>query len=299
MDQESWPQLPAGYQLIGAYGVLLAVPVEWNPVMLRGHAGRGLGRWLGRDAAPRGIIALADLRVTRLEVRWRTLSSYAKAVSELEKVARKLGQSGLHVERREGAAFIHGATSCSASPEGRQVLVADGDRLYELHLAEAQKADTGAVVDWFLGANRHASRNDRTSYLWSFYGCRGWAPREGRVAKLVLQPGRVEVSLAYRGGKITLGSHGLADRLLGQGKTLLEWAKSRRQDGRAIGQWQVDGATVRYTGTELRKFCRRVHHELEFHHQLEQNRITWEHRQRWGTPAVAPQPAAEGITGTS
>jgi len=280
MDAPFWPELPSGYQLIGSYGVLLAAPAEWNPVLLRGHAPGPLQRWLKPDPAPRGIIAFADLRATRLELRWRTVSSAEKSRQVFSKMVRKLQRAGLEAELREGAALIR-AKKSGVSPVPWQVLAVHQARLYELTFPAGHTVENASVVDWFLRTHSPTSRQDPRGYLWSLYGCVGWAPLQSRVEKMVLQPGHVEISLAYRGGRMTLGSNGPADRLLAACESLLQWAKALHREGPCTGQWHVDGDRIIYTGIRMRKFCRRVHQELEFHHDAAANRILWQHRQRW------------------
>jgi hypothetical protein len=192
----------------------------------------------------------------------------------------------MKIENQGAAVAIH-----SPETDALQLLCTSNRRLYELNLND-QSDSAKNVTTWFLQANP-PSASQPPDHLWSLYGCHGYAPREARVSSLLLQPGRVEILLSSRGTRIALGAFSLADRLLNEA-SLLSWAKSLHKEARAAGQWQADGNQVSFRGTQQRKFRREIHHDLHFRHDPRNNRIAWQHRQRWGG-AVAPSRSLAGI----
>jgi hypothetical protein len=262
--------VPATFQRIAAFGVVLAVPAEWNPVALHARPAGLLARLRTDDPAARGVIVLADLHGPRLEVRWRTCAGEEMSGRALRRTLRKLARAGNTPREAHGFHQL-------AAPGRTAFLTAIGDRLYELHLPGEAPVDAPDILLWFLRTNRHLTQTPAERF-WSLYGAQGWTPREAVVRKFLLQPGRVEVALAWRGGRKSLGAFGLADHLIDKaGGNFLQWAKTQPWTRGVAGQWEEEAGVVRFQGLEYRQFCRRLRHELIARLDGEANRIAWEH----------------------
>jgi hypothetical protein len=294
--------VPAGWELIGAFGVLLAAPAEWNPVVLHAQREGGLRRKLGLRTEPfaTGMIGCADLRKTRVEVRWRTHASGERASRALASHVARLKRAGAIIIQLEDALGIVGGKDRGTT--AWEVLAVIGRRVYELHLPDGQTSAGRSLVEWFVRANGKSGHATGERF-WSLYGAQGWAPWEAVVRRMSLHPGKVELVLSFKGGRLTLGCNGLADHLLGETPggqpTLAAWARATGAGriGAAIGQWtQVSQQEIAFSGTLSQRFCRRVRHTFRVRHDPQANRIAWQHMERWGGPGIQEEPAASADT---
>lgn len=280
--------VPAGWELIGAFGVLLAAPAEWNPVVLHAQREGGLRRKLGLRTEPfaTGMIGCADLRQTRVEVRWRTHGSAERAAGALASHIARLKRAGALTAPFGDAVGITGGKDRGSAWEALVVL---GRRVYELHLPDGQTPEGRSLVEWFVRANRTSGRPGER--FWSLYGARGWAPGDAVVRRMSLHPGQVELVLSFKGGRVTLGCSGLADHLLGDKRhpTLAAWARATgaARMGAAIGHWIEAGPQeIAFSGLRSQRFCRRVRHTFRACHEAPANRIVWQHVEWWGGPGI-------------
>ena len=100
----------------------------------------------------------------------------------------------------------------------------------------------------------HSPRN-----LWSVYGVYDWLPRTARLRHCTLLPGKSELIFAVPGGRSTVGSYSLADRLLAN-RSLKAWAIATIPflRGNREGRWEkaVNHASFRHEIRVWRPFPR-------------------------------------------
>jgi hypothetical protein len=252
----------AHFQRVGWQGFTLLVPEDWN---LHLHD----GDWRG------GAILFADLRSTRLEVRWQGATEPRKVVAKTVRGIRRNHPESQVEEISTSAVRI-------TQSNGILLLAAGGTRRYELHWPatadDAPQSGMGVTTQDFLdGLSANEGRASPGAYFWSIYGASGWVPAAARLRKASLLPGATTLSFKNKSGTVALGAFSMADRLLA-GRSLREWATTaialiREHSG---GHWNEADDQATFTAP-TRRWWRNFRHMLVFRHDRVANRIVWSH----------------------
>ena len=256
------PTLTSTRQPFIWFGMELLLPEQWNMTAHRGDATRGL-------------LAFADLRTVRLELRWQTPKNCPK---HLQSLLAKL--------TRAGAIAKPMASAQRVEISGKTLALAAGShRVFELHWTDSHDFDLAAAETLVQSLT---ARDADPRWPWSVYGAAGEIHRAAKLASVSLLPGATRLEFRRRRHRTILGNWSMAERLL-RDATLRAWAT------RAIplakhhptGHWEETPDQAVFT-LEARRLFGRIRHVLTLTHDRPANQIHW--TQRSGPPTNREDP---------
>ena len=258
---------PPGFQRVGWQSLSLVVPDQWN---LQLHDGDRRS----------GAIVFADLRRTRLEVRWQTPRKIPLLVPPAPE--RYLARTLRRLCKNHPQADVQKLSSTAASITGAQgilLLASTARRRYELHWPRAADESQEPLADFITHDFLHhlAANDGRREYFWSVYGAAGWVPAAARLRKASLLPGATTLSFKHKNGTTALGAFSMADRLLAN-RPLRDWATTAIAliADHPQGHWHEADDQATFTA-DTRHLWRAFRDTLVFRHDRAANRIAWSH----------------------
>ncbi len=242
-------------QVIAWAGFSLEVPVEWNLSVAHGDTDSG-------------TIALTDLHMGQLEVRWRSgrPRSLARQLRRLVGKMRRLKATVSAVAGRESAWKID---------DGRRwiILMHISRRLYEISGPGGAPAEA-EIPDSFTDTQ------NAELYRWRVYGIDAAVPAQWKLKKISLLPGASRLEFQPRWFSppgLRAGSWSMADRLL-EGDSLETWATAKLPlvARHPSGRWESLGKGVIFR-VAAGRWRERKAQALALWQNRENNCIVWLH----------------------
>jgi hypothetical protein len=230
------------------------LPAEWN---LQGHGGN----------ARKGFLIIADLRSTRLELRWRTPALGRDTVTIFRSTLRRFPAA-------------KSLSSCAAQLDCSTVLATDDRRLYELTFPD-ERCRPDIFTPFLENLRRSASQK---KWRWCVYGANGDVPAYSTMTECFLLPGEIRLAFRSKTATYELGSHSLADRLLNN-TPIEQFARTRLASQSAQCSHYSDGR-LEFTWQVRTRLGRRRHFRLHITHAADANAIVWQR-------ISSPSPLAE------
>ncbi len=242
--------LRAGGQTICWFGMRLRVPRDWNMTAYRGDRARG-------------VIVLADLHDTRLEVRWQKYSE-ARIPFVFKKASAALQQKSDDLPLLQTVDRV-----LVEVDQGYLAMVCGTDTLFELSFPQPYEHMKTIAHLFFDGTAQKWWR-------WQVYNVAGAVPVAWQFKKCQLQPGATRLEFQRRSGRINLGGFSMADRLLA-GRSLPQWATTAVpmvQANLADGIWSQQRGLTRFS-VAYKGLLRHGRHQLSLWHKPQTNSILW------------------------